>query len=147
MTIVKWKPMRQLTSTGLFDEMDAWMDQVFNRRPIVSHGSDTWMPAFAVHESDTEYLVTADIPGLEKKEINISLQEKILTVSGERKNSTEDKANHYCEIQYGKFSRSFNLPEDVKGDDIQAKFKNGVLTLSIPKTQEVKPEVKKITIK
>ncbi len=148
MTLVKWTPKRIRPVTNIFDDMEAWMDQIFGRHPMVTTDTDrTWTPAFAIQETEKEYIVSADLPGMEKKDVEITIEDNVLTISGERKNMFEDKEHHYSEIRYGKFYRSFQLPENVKEDSINAKFKNGVLTLNIPKVEPVKPEVKKIAIK
>ena len=84
---------------------------------------------------------------MEKKEIDISVQENILKISGERKSEFENDSDQYSEIGFGKFNRTFNLPDHINEESIKAQFKNGVLTLNIPKIEPIKPEVKTITIK
>lgn len=147
MTLVKWTPIRTRPATRIFNEWDSWMDQVMNNRSIFNKDLDSWNPGFAVNESEKEYIISADLPGMEKKEIDISVQENILKVSGERKSAFEKNPNQYSEIGFGKFNRTFNLPENVNEESIKAQFKNGVLTLNIPKTEPIKPEIKTITIK
>jgi len=129
------------------DDMEAWIDQVFRRNTMIPGEDSTWTPAFAVSEKDAEFVISADLPGMEKKDVEIIIEENVLTISGERKSSLEDNSRHYSEIFFGKFSRSFTLPENVKEKEIQATFKNGVLTLNLPKAEPVKPVVTTISIK
>jgi len=107
-----------------------------------------WAPAVDVEETKNEINVKADIPGLSEKDLNVTLENNILTISGEKKEERKEEAkdHHYIvsERKYGSFSRSIRLPEGIKSDGITAKFKNGVLNVSIPKTEQEK--TKKISI-
>jgi len=96
-----------------------------------------------IYEKDNAYYMDLELPGMKKEDINIELSGNILKVSGEYKKDKEVKGKNYyrCEIREGSFSRSFTIPEEVKEEDIKAKFKNGILTLQFPKTE--KEEVKK----
>ena len=93
MTLVKWTPIRTRPATRIFNELDSWMDQVMNNRPVFTKNIDSWNPGFAVNDSEKEYIITADLPGMEKKEIDISVQENILKISGERKSEFENKSD------------------------------------------------------
>ena len=101
-----------------------------------------------VNESDLEYTVSMDLPGVDKKDVEVNMSEGIVTVNGKRKNIQHDRDNSciWQETSHGTFRRSFELSNSVQGDKINARFKNGVLTLRIPKVDEIKPEVKKIAI-
>ena len=103
--------------------------------------STVWSPRVDVKETKDAYQVMADLPGLEKKDINISLHDNVLTVKGERKSEekSEDENQHYCERTYGQFSRSFQLPNKVEQKDIRAEYKDGVLTVILKKAEEAKP--------
>jgi len=107
-----------------------------------------WAPAVDVEETKNEINVKADIPGLSEKDLNVTLENNVLTISGEKKEERKEEAkdHHYIvsERKYGSFSRSIRLPEGIKSDGITAKFKNGVLNVSIPKTEQEK--TKKISI-
>jgi HSP20 family protein len=100
-----------------------------------------WVPAVDVEESVEEYLIHAEMPGLKKEDVKISLAENILTISGEKKNETksDNKRYHRLERTYGSFQRSFSLPEPIKADKIGASFKDGVLEVKIPKSEKAKP--------
>ena len=147
MTLVKWTPVINKPVTRLMDDMEAWMNQIFRRNALIPGEDKTWTPAFAVSENDKEFVISADLPGMDKKDVEITIEDNVLSVSGERKSSLEDSNRNYSEIFFGKFSRSFSLPENIKDQDIRATFKNGVLTLSLPKAEPIKPIVTKIDIK
>ena len=84
---------------------------------------------------------------MSKKDVNIEVKENTLIISGERKNTIDHLDNNYSEFSYGKFLRSFDLPEDVKENNIKASMKDGILAIQVPRLEKVKPEVKKIAIK
>jgi len=108
--------------------------------------SSSWEPKFEVLNTDTMYCIRAEIPGMSKKDIDIELENNTLSISGDRKWNDKDQ-NNYSEFSYGKFYRSFNLPEDVKENNIKASMKDGILSVQVPRLEKVKPEVKKIAIK
>ena len=108
--------------------------------------SSSWEPKFEVLNTDTMYCIRAEIPGMNKKDIDIKLENNTLSISGDRKWNDKDQ-NNYSEFSYGKFYKSFNLPEDVKENNIKASMKDGILSVQVPRLEKVKPEVKKIAIK
>jgi HSP20 family protein len=103
--------------------------------------SVVWKPRMDVKETKEAYELLADLPGLSKKDINISLNDDVLTVKGERKTEEkkEDEDRYYAERTFGSFSRSFKLPTKVASEKIKAEYKNGVLRLTLPKAEEAKP--------
>lgn len=107
----------------------------------------SFVPAFDISESDTEYSVVAELPGIDEKDLDVTLTDGILTIKGEKKQETEEKDETYHRIErrYGSFQRSFRMPDGVQGDKIDATYKDGVLKLMIPKSET--SEVKKIEIK
>ncbi len=107
----------------------------------------TFTPVFDVSETEKELIVKAEVPGMDKKDINISLSDGILTITGEKKQAQEDKnENYHCvERRYGKFSRSMRLPLEVEVNKVGATYKDGVLKITLPKSEVAKP--KKIEIK
>ena len=107
----------------------------------------SWMPAFDVSETDNEIVVKAELPGMNVKDIDIALTDGLLTIKGERKMETEDKEENYHRIerQFGSFSRSLDLGTKVRADGIEAGYKDGILTVTLPKVEESKP--KKIEVK
>jgi HSP20 family protein len=107
------------------------------------------MPAVDVVESDNGYEITADLPGMEEKNIEVKVTDGVLTMKGERQEEKEEKKKDYYlhERSFGSFQRSFELPESVDADKIEATFKKGVLTVKLPKKSEAQKPTKKIEIK
>ena len=144
MTLVKWNH-----TPSIFDDVNHWFDQITNNIPVKSSELSYNHPDFEVQENEKEFLVKADLPGMEKKDVNINLVDSILIISGERKETKKDQNEKYgiSEIRYGSFKRSFSLPDDVKEDCIKAKMKNGVLELTLPRMKPVVPNTKRIEIR
>ena len=139
-----------------FDEVENYFDRLFRHPfsmltpsfvfPSYQKHEET-SPCVDVYEEDNELVVKADLPGITKEDLNVTITENRITLSGEKKHEekVEKKDYHWCERTYGSFKRSFRLPENVKGDAAKASFRDGVLEIRIPKTEEAKP--KKITVK
>jgi HSP20 family protein len=160
-------PTEQYPSVpGLYREMSRWMQDWDNllgdffgqrggwqTRPnaTLSRLSDhpRFNPAIDIRESDNGYTVTAELPGIDPKDVDITVQEGSLLVSGEKKFEQESKGEgyHRMERSYGSFRRSITLPKGIDVEKIDATFNNGLLTLSIPKLPELKPQARKIEIK
>jgi HSP20 family protein len=125
--------------------LDSFFSDFFptlNRREIRSgQEASTWSPRTDIEGTNDHYVVRMDIPGVDKENLNVSLENNVLTIKGERKYETkEDSKNHYLlERAYGQFERSFRLTEKVDQEKISADYKNGVLTVKIPKAEEAKP--------
>ena len=143
MTLIKWNPTLR---TSFFNDVDSWFDNISSDLPAFFHNATEWRPNFEVLNSSDAYRVRADLPGLTKKDVEIEINEDVITITGERKNEYMDDSN-YSELTYGKFSRSFNLPDDVRQKDIKASMKDGVLALEIPRVKQVESKSKKILIK
>ncbi|MDY6831572.1 MAG: Hsp20/alpha crystallin family protein [Thermodesulfobacteriota bacterium] len=114
--------------------------------PVVFSDKNEWSPAIDVSETEAAYLVKAELPGLDKEAIDISITDGVLTISGEKKMETREEKENYIltESRYGSFSRSFALPPDASTDNVDATFANGVLTISVPKSEAARP--RKITV-
>ena len=123
-----------------------YFDNFLNDFSTSLNYSSSWEPKFEVLNTDTMYCIRAEIPGMSKKDIDIELENNTLSISGDRKWNDKDQ-NNYSEFSYGKFYRSFNLPENVKENNIKASMKDGILSVQVPRLEKVKPEVKKIAIK
>ena len=110
-------------------------------------GGRSW-PSIDVAETDTEYKVTAELPGLEEKDVELTLRDNALTISGEKRDEREDRGEgrYYAERFVGRFSRTLPLPEEVDADKVAAAFKNGVLTVVMPKSQQARDTAKRIPI-
>jgi HSP20 family protein len=115
--------------------------------PGFGPGEREWVPPFDISETENEIIVKAEIPGMKVEEIDISLTDGLLTIKGERKMEKEDKQENYHRIerQFGTFFRTLNLGLKVKADGIDAGYKDGILTVTLPKAEEEKP--KKIEVK
>ena len=146
MTLVKWTPKRDMLN--FFDDVDQMISQAFSHPLETKNESHSFSPYMNVSESDLEYTVSMDLPGVDKKDVRVNISDGILTVIGERKNSQKEKDNSFIwkEAFHGAFRRSFELSNAVQEDKIKACFKNGVLILTIPKAEEVKPAVKEIAV-
>jgi HSP20 family protein len=114
-----------------------------------SFATSYWTPAVDIVEQENEYLVKMELPGVNKDEVKISLESNILTIKGEKKQEKEEKSKnlHRIERSYGSFQRSFTLPTTVKSDKIDAVFKDGVLSVSLPKAEEMKPKQIEVKVK
>ena len=137
MSLIRWNPRKNLTM--LPDDLD----QFFSEFGLDFWNSDTiWSPAVDITENKDNYEIKAELPGMKKDDIKISFEDDVLTLSGERKSEKDekDKNFHRIERRYGKFQRSFYLPKNVKADDIKAQYKDGVLMVKIPKSEEAKPK-------
>ena len=137
MTLVRWKPSRSLIS------LPREMDRLFDDFGLNFRDFDTvWSPRVDLAESEDGYEVKAELPGLKKEEIKVEVHDQVLTLAGEKKNEekSDTKNYHRVERNYGRFERSFRLPKEVKSDEIKAKYKNGILTIDIPKSEETKPK-------
>ena len=145
MSLAIWDPFR---------EMEELVDR-YNRsarKSLVKHDDKTfevgdWMPAVDISETEDAFVVKAELPGVDKDDVNVKIENGILTIRGEKKTKAEDKKNHRIECTYGSFVRSFTLPQTTKSDSIEAEYKNGILNLTIPKSEEVKPKEIEVKIK
>jgi HSP20 family protein len=124
--------------------MDSVFERFFDGWPFRTREAGKWMPVMDVSEKDKEIIVKAEIPGMDPKDIDISLQNGLLTIRGERKQEKEESF-HKVERSYGAFSRSVRLPAEVDEDKVMATYTNGVLTLEMRKTKEA--AAKKIEVK
>ena len=142
-----WRPSRELER--IKSEMDRVWDSFFATKPAVKAGEGgEWFPSLDVTETKNDILVKAEIPGMDPKDIDISLNNDILTIKGEKKQEKEEKEENYhlIERSYGKFVRSVKLPGEVKSDKINASYKNGVLNITLPKSEEAKKKEVKIKV-
>lgn len=146
MTNQLWKPMRGLASRSPFVELEREMDDLFNRffRGWPGRGIETpslgWMPPIDVIDRKNDLVLRADLPGLEEKDLDVTVANGVLTIQGNRHHEKVDEGDdHYAMERWsGSFARSVALPQGVNPDKIGATFKNGVLELRIPKTAESK---------
>ena len=142
MTLVRLSPWTQVAS--LQSDMARLMNQLLGSSPAGNGngGATTWLPPVDVTHTDTEIVLSFDLPGLKEDEIAVELDDNVLTVSGQRERKREEtKDNLYrFERRFGSFSRSVALPAGVSEDAIQAKYENGVLEIRVPKPEDEKPK-------
>jgi HSP20 family protein len=145
MAIVRWEPLREFAT--LQNEMNRLFGTVFDA-PAPGNGGTMrrWMPAMDLVESESHFVLTADLPGLSEEDVNIEVEDRVLTVSGERKAAHEvtKEGYHRVERAFGTFSRSLTLPEGINAESVEASFDRGVLEIRIPKPEQPKP--RKISI-
>src|SRR5215216_2080988 len=148
-TIVRWEPFRELSS------LQTEMNRLFNAAFEGSSGGTSatgaarrWTPAMDLLETDDQFVLRADLPGLAEDDVNVELEDNVLTVSGERKSEHESRREGYYRIERasGSFQRSLTLPEGVNADAIEASFDKGVLEVRIPKPEERKPRKVAISV-
>ncbi|MEH6411661.1 MAG: Hsp20/alpha crystallin family protein [Hyphomonas sp.] len=127
---------------------DVWQSNGLERHFASGNGAIS-MPEIEVSETDTAYLIEADLPGMSENEVEVNVADGILTIEGERKHTENKKENgiQYSERSYGMFKRSLQLPNDVKEGDIKATFKNGVIHVELPKSPEKVEKVRRVEIK
>ena len=146
MTLVKWTPKRNMFN--VFDDVEKMVNQAFGHSSRGTEVASQLQPLLDVYETDSTIEVSVDLPGVEKKDVEVNVSNGLLTISGERKNtageSTEGRI--WQETSFGTFKRSFDLTDAVVEDKIKAQFKNGVLKISFPKAEEIKPTVRKIAV-
>jgi len=141
MKMIRWDPFREL------DDMSTRLNRFLGQVPPGGSAADLgeafadWAPAMDVQETDTEYLVKADLPAVKKEDVKISVQDGILAVEGERKQDKEEKGKtfHRIERSYGRFVRRLAVPTDVDQQKVAADFKDGVLNVHLPKSAVAKP--------
>lgn len=154
--MMKWSPLRTRTWDPFkdLDEFEQRLASTFGRAVSPPNGAGTesitiadWAPLVDIAEDDKEFLVKAELPGLNKEEIKVTVEEGVMTISGERKVEKEEKTKKYHRVEraYGRFERSFTLPDKADGTKVNAEFKDGVLQVHLPKTE--KPASKSLDVK
>ena len=143
MAIVRWEPFRDLVS--LQDRMNRIFDDAFrgNRGTQDEWAlGGSWAPSVDIFEHNGNLVLKAELPGVDAKDVDVRVENNVLTLRGERKLDHEVKQENYHRVErsYGSFSRSFTLPNVVDTDKIKAEFKDGVLQLVLPKKEEAKPK-------
>src|SRR5437763_12115210 len=130
---------------ALHREMNRLFDNILHSFDGGPFSKTMGWPSVEVSETDTEMKVTAELPGLEEKDVNVELANGMLSISGEKKGETEDKERRFSERYYGRFERRIPI-DDVDAEKVAASFQNGVLTVTLPKSPAAKDKVKKIAI-
>jgi HSP20 family protein len=145
MAIIRWDPFRDIVT--LRDKMNRlFEDAVTARGEEKDMISSTWTPSVDIYETGNEIVLTAEVPGIDEKDIDIKIENNTLSIQGERKFEKETKEENYHRIErsYGSFFRSFTIPHNVDQDKIEAEHEGGVLRVVMPKKPESKPKKVKV---
>lgn len=156
MSIVRWNPVRELATfpsdiLGMQREINHMFDRFF-RGGVLDDAelpATTWAPAVDLAEKNDAYIAKVELPGVSKDDVKITLQDNVITIRGEKKDEKETNESNYHRVErsYGSFQRSFNLPSAVKGDKVDAQYKDGILTISLPKAEEAKHKQIEVKVK
>ena len=139
--LMKWNPFREL------EDIQNRLSSLFGRTPMRGLGEEAmtvseWTPLVDIVEDEKEYLIKAELPEVKKEDVKVTVENGVLTITGERKFEKEEKGKKYHRVErgYGSFMRSFTLPEGAAGDKVSAEFKEGVLKVHLAKSAEAKPK-------
>ncbi len=144
-TLSRWEPFRGISS------LQEQVNRLFENRFASCAEEQTltaWAPAVDVYETENELVIKADLPEISEKELDVRVENNMLTIRGERRFEQKVKEENYLRMEraYGSFSRSFSLPNTVNTEAVKAEYKEGVLTLTLPKRAELKPKQVKINV-
>lgn len=144
MAIVRYNPMRELR--GMQEQMNRLLDLAWNREPGEELREGVWQPLVDIFENDEAVVIRAELPGVEQEAIEVKIEGTTLTIRGERKQDAEVRKENYHRIEryYGTFQRSFLLPQTIDQEKVKAACDKGVLTITLPKRELIKP--KQITV-
>ncbi len=146
MSIIRWEPFDEMMS--MRESMDRLFEDFFSRRPRTV-APLVWQPAVEIFETENEVVVKAELPGIDPKNVAVTVTADGLTIKGEAKAEQEEKGRNYYrrELRYGSFQRTIPLPtEVVKSDETKATFKNGILEVKVPKAERVRPKSVKVEV-
>lgn len=145
-TISRLDPFRGLNS--LQDQVNRLFDETFSRGRSAESEMGTWAPAVDIYETEQELVLKVDLPEVDQQEIDIRIENNMLTIRGERKFHNEVSQDNYLRVEraYGPFSRSFSLPNTINTEAIKADYQNGVLSIRMPKREESRPKQIRIGI-
>jgi len=148
MPIVRWEPYRDTFATQ--DRLNRLFNETLGRFAGEEEGLSTgnWIPPVDLYETDQDIVLTAELPGIDPKDVEATVHDGTLYLKGERKYESEFREENYRHVErsYGSFGRTFPLPAAVDAEKVRADFKDGVLTLTMPKREETKPKKIKISI-
>ncbi|HKU43535.1 MAG TPA: Hsp20/alpha crystallin family protein [Polyangiales bacterium] len=148
MSIVRWDPFREL------EDVSDRLNRVFGRWPLAREKDKDamiafdWAPAVDISENNEEFILKAELPGVNKDDVKVAVEDGVVRIEGERKQEKEekDKKFHRIERSYGSFMRTFGLPGNIDEAKIQAQFKEGVLTVRLPKSSAAKPKAIEVKV-
>lgn len=142
MNLVKWDPFREL------EDVSNRLNRIFGQSLVRSESGQNmlavadWAPSVDISETDSAYLIKGEIPGVKKEDVKVTIQDGMLTIQGERKQEKEEKGKkfHRIERSYGSFARSFRVPSDADENSVKAEFKDGMLNVTLAKSEKAKPK-------
>lgn len=142
MNLVKWDPFREL------EDVSNRLNRIFGQSLARSESGQNmlavadWAPSVDISETDSAYLIKGEIPGVKKEDVKVTIQDGMLTIQGERKQEKEEKGKkfHRIECSYGSFARSFRVPSDADENSVKAEFKDGMLNITLAKSEKAKPK-------
>ena len=148
MNLVKWNPFREL------EDVSNRLNSIFGGFPVKAETGQEmlvvtdWAPIVDISETDTAYLIKGEIPGVKKEDVKVTIEHDMITLRGERKQEKEDKGEKYHRIErsYGSFMRSFHLPDDADEAGIKADFKDGIISITLPKSEKAKSKPKEVEV-
>ena len=148
MALVRWDPFREL------EEVSDRLNRMFARPAThTSNGKESmivadWTPSVDISETEGEYQIKAEIPDVRKEDVKVTVEDRVLTIQGQRKQEKEEKGTKYHRIErsYGSFARTFSLPYVIEADKVDAEFKDGVLNLHLPKSEKAKPKAIEVKV-
>jgi len=144
MAIVKYNPFRELRT--MQEQMNRMLDMAWNSEFGEELKEGVWQPPVDIYEDEHSVIIKAEIPEVDQKDIDVRIEDNTLTIKGERKHSSDIRKENYYRVErcFGQFQRSFSLPQSIDRDNIEATCDRGVLTITLPKKEDVKP--KQITV-
>ncbi|MFZ2525154.1 MAG: Hsp20/alpha crystallin family protein [Candidatus Ferrigenium altingense] len=142
MNLVKWDPFREL------EDVTNRLNRIFGQPLARSESGQNmlavadWAPSVDISETDSAYLIKGEIPGVKKEDVKVTIQDGMLTIQGERRQEKEEKGKkfHRIECSYGSFARSFRVPSDADESSVKAEFKDGMLNVTLAKSEKAKPK-------
>jgi HSP20 family protein len=148
MDIIPWRPFGGELSS-LRQEMDRLWDRFVGESPLARRITGEWWPTVDVSETKDNFVIKAELPGMDEKDVSVTISGDVLTIKGEKKKEEEEKDEQHYSVEryYGSFQRSFQLPSSVKADKIEADFEKGILKVTLPKVEEAKKKEVKIKVK
>ena len=147
MAIVRWDPFRDL-ATAQRDFGRLFREAFSPQFAEAELSTRSWAPPVDIYETENDIVLKAELPGIEAKDVEVRVEDNTLYLKGERKFEKEVKEQNYHRVErsYGSFARSFSLPNSINADKVKAEFKDGLLTLTMPKREEAKPKTIKIDV-
>jgi HSP20 family protein len=148
MALIRWDPFREIST--LQERMNRLFSEVARRSPVAEEEmvQGAWIPPVDIFETGDSIVIKAELPGISKEDITLEVKENTLTIKGEKKfeKDVKEESYHRVERSYGAFQRAFSLPGTVQQDKVKAKFRDGILEITIPKAEEAKPKQIKVDV-